>query len=150
MKSNVKIVEGEIVPRWIPNKIPYSRSSLLSQSGVVRYTLESDISIGPGSSGGTGRWGWCKGVVGVFEWRVRWSVADGEDGGVDLHGGQDKDVVVPCEWCWAERPQQDWRMCSWSGMASNGCETWTLVCSGCGRTGNGVAVEEEDEWTGMS
>ena len=26
-----------------------------------------------------------------------------------------------------------------------------VVCSGCGRTGNGVAIEEEeDEWTGMS
>ena len=35
-------------------------------------------------------------------------------------------------------------------MASNGCEILTLECSGCGRTGEGVAVEEEDEEMGMS
>ena len=26
------------------------------------------------------------------------SVAGGEEGGVVLHGGQDKDIGVPCEW----------------------------------------------------
>ena len=129
-----------------------SRQSVFffSQSDVVCYTLESDISIGPGSFAGSGQWEWWTGAVRLFECRVRWSVADGEEGGVDLHGGQDKEIVVPCEWCWAERPQHDCRMWSWSGIASYGCETWTLVCSGCGRTGTDVAVEEEDDWMGIS
>ena len=33
----------------------------------------------------------------ILGWRVRLIGAGGEDGGVVLHGGQYKDVGVPCE-----------------------------------------------------